>query len=77
MLDSNLNPESATDVVVILGHVPVGPVCLNELLPSLKVAIKLRSGESMGVLSRLTPSANGFTNGVQVILRQGELKSER
>jgi hypothetical protein len=77
MLDGNLNPKPATDVVVILRPIPVRPIRVNKLLPSLKVTVKLRASESVNALGWLAPSANRLSDGAQVILRQSELKLER
>src|SRR3954462_10632936 len=70
VLDGHLNPEPATDIVVILGPVPIGPIRVHELLPPLIVAVKLRTRESVNALGGLAPSADSLTDGVQVIRRQ-------
>jgi len=75
VLDSDLNPIPTTDVMVILRPVPVDPIHGHELLPPLKVSVKLRACEAVNAVVGLAPSVNSFTNATQIIFRKSELKS--
>lgn len=69
MFNGNLDPVSASEVVVVLGYIPIGPIRLNELSPSFEMAIKLRARKSVDAIGRFAPPADGLTNRTEVLWR--------
>ena len=62
MFYCDLNPIAATDVMVVLGNIPVSPIGLHELCPLLVVIVESRTVERLNYIRRLSPCLKRCTN---------------